>query len=353
MSKLSSAPSSSPSTSLATRLHLSPRCSDVLLALGALTVARFAFRGAKLLYRTCLRGRSSNLRRYQAPSGDGWALVTGCTSGLGEAFAFELARRGFHVMLVARNAQKLQEVSDAIRKLYPQTITRIVVSDAAATGDAGAAAIEAVRSAAAEVPLRVLINNVGVLDDNRFVEQTVSAVQEMINVNVAYTTLLTHALLPQLQREASATASARTAVLNVSSQCGVFGVPFYSVYSATKSYLIGLSHSLREELRHDNSAAGGSGRVDVSSYTPSRLCTRMTGIETPSFFVPSAQSCAVAALDQLGARDFAGVASHALLLEVGEAIDAESRGKLEYKEVEQVVINKKKKLAAAAAVAAQ
>ena len=339
MAKPPSAPAATAATSgspsLSTRLHLSPRASDVLIAVGALTVARFAFRGAQMLYRSFLRGRRSNLSRYQTPSEDGWALVTGCTSGLGEAFAFELARRGFHVMLVARNAGKLQEVSDAIRAKYPRTITRIIVSDAAATGPESAAAVDAVRTAAAEVPLRLLINNVGVLDESRFVDQSSKAMGEMIQANVAYTTLLTHALLPQLQREASAAAGARTGVLFVSSQCGVFGVPFLAVYSATKSFVIGLSHSLRDELRNDHSALAGSGRVDVSCFTPSRLCTRMTGIQDPSLFVPSAEAVAQAALDRLGLREFAGVAAHQIMRDLGEGIDEETRGTIAYRGMEQ------------------
>lgn len=329
-------------------MHLSPRASDALLLVGALSVASLAWRGAKLLYRVALRGSccgSKGLQVYQtSPPGNAWAAVTGSTEGIGRAFCFELARRGFHLLLVGRNAEKLQALAGTIRATHPQTITRIVVSDAAATGAEGLEAVEAVRAAAAEVPLRLLMNNVGTITESRFVAQTSAQVQEMLQVNAMYTTMLTHALLPQLQREASATPQNRTGIMNVSSLCGVFPMPFLSVYSATKSYVIALSHALRTELAHDLSVAGGSGRVDVSAFTPARVCTRMTGISEPSFLVPTPEAVARAALDEMGNRDLGGVRAHRMLLEIGGLFDDDTRGKLEYQAQEAEMQKKAAKM---------
>jgi 17beta-estradiol 17-dehydrogenase / very-long-chain 3-oxoacyl-CoA reductase len=94
---------------------------------------------------------------------DGWALVTGCTSGIGEAFANELASRGWNLLLVARSQAKLDALCKSITTKFPKVRTATAVSDALSLDKKE---IEKVVRAAEELPgaLKILINNGTILD---------------------------------------------------------------------------------------------------------------------------------------------------------------------------------------------
>ena len=59
----------------------------------------------------------------------GWALITGASDGLGKQYAFELAKEGFNIILMARNKQKLLGVAKELKDAYPSTKTSILVFD--------------------------------------------------------------------------------------------------------------------------------------------------------------------------------------------------------------------------------
>jgi 17beta-estradiol 17-dehydrogenase / very-long-chain 3-oxoacyl-CoA reductase len=69
-------------------------------------------------------------KRYGAGS---WGVVTGCTSGIGEAYAHDIARRGLNVVLISRTKSKLEKVASDLKASYPDVQTKIVVADFAST----------------------------------------------------------------------------------------------------------------------------------------------------------------------------------------------------------------------------
>lgn len=79
------------------------------------TVISFTIRVCLWLMRTFFF-RSKALERAAPPGDKNWAIVTGCTSGIGEGFAEELAARGLNVVLVSRNPKKLHEIRQRIGK---------------------------------------------------------------------------------------------------------------------------------------------------------------------------------------------------------------------------------------------
>lgn len=197
-----------------------------------------------------------DLTQFQTKAKDAWAMVTGCTGGIGEAFAFELARRGFNVLLVSRSEAKLKELAAAIKAKYPKTQVDYVASDATSTDAKDIQSV--VDKAATKRGLTILINNVGVSNNPSLFDQTAAKeIEDMIVVNCRYSSILTHKIVPLLKKQP------RAAIVNLSSQSAFYHVPYLAVYSATKAYNYAFSNALREELKADN--------IDVLALTPGTL----------------------------------------------------------------------------------
>ena len=127
-----------------------------------------------------LRPSKDLKKRY----GDGWAIVTGASDGIGKAYAFELARRGFKVGLIARNKEKLDAVAEEIRKTH-NTETKCVVFDF------NVFYTEEVITKLKEKlevfdKVSLLINNVGVYYGGLFHQILDKNVQAMLNVNTVF-----------------------------------------------------------------------------------------------------------------------------------------------------------------------
>jgi 17beta-estradiol 17-dehydrogenase / very-long-chain 3-oxoacyl-CoA reductase len=100
-----------------------------------------------------------------------WALITGCTSGIGESYADDLARRGFNLLLLSRSADKLKALQDRLVARYRVAVDTLPV-DALAAGatptvnkaeaDTQASVYRRITEWVADRPVTILINNVGV-----------------------------------------------------------------------------------------------------------------------------------------------------------------------------------------------
>jgi 17beta-estradiol 17-dehydrogenase / very-long-chain 3-oxoacyl-CoA reductase len=262
------------------------------------------------------------------PADDAWALVTGATAGLGEGFAFELANRGFNLILVSRSEEKLQATSAAIRVKYPTIQVKVVRSEAASV-DEQETNLPAIVDVANSVPLRIVVNNVGVLTEELLVDTAVEEIDAMLTINCRYGTLLTRALIPVLKKAKQA------AIINVASQCGVFHLPYMAVYSGSKAYCIALSHALREELMEDG--------IEVLAHIPSRIVSSMSGFAAPAPGVCSAEDSASGALNAIGLRDHAGHAAHEWLRKIGALVPANMRGRMAWTEMKDAAKKKAEK----------
>lgn len=167
------------------------------------------------------------------------ALITGASSGIGAAFAEQLAGAGCDLVLVARTVERLEALADTLRVRHGR---RIEVIPADLTADAAGATLAA---AVAEHGLEIdlLINNAGFGTAGSF--HTLDATHEHreILLNAAAVVDLCHAFVPAMLERG------RGAVINIASMAGFQPVPYMSVYGATKAFVLSFSQGLWGEVR--------------------------------------------------------------------------------------------------------
>ncbi|WP_047864151.1 SDR family NAD(P)-dependent oxidoreductase [Rubrobacter aplysinae] len=196
------------------------------------------------------------MQRY--PFAGGTCVLTGAASGIGEAMAHGLAARGSHLVLMDRDAERLETVAGEIRSSYPGLGVATYVVDLA-EADAAKAAAGRIRRETPRITL--LINNAGVALGGRFDQVTPEEFNWVMNVNLRAPVLLTHHLLPALKE------SPGSHVVNVSSLFGLIAPAGQSAYSASKFALRGFSEALRHELVPDG--------IGVTTVHPGGVRTRI------------------------------------------------------------------------------
>ena len=186
----------------------------------------------------------------------GWALVTGASSGLGECYAEALAERGFPLLLVARRAERLEDLAAKLRKERGVDV-EVVVLDLA-----DPAAADRVAAAAGDREVGVLVNNAGFGFSGRFADGDPAADARMVQLNCGTVVALTHRFLPPMLRRG------RGAVIVVASLAGHQPTPWFAVYGATKAFDLAFAEALWSELR-------GTG-VDVQALCPGSTRTEFS-----------------------------------------------------------------------------
>jgi short-subunit dehydrogenase len=170
------------------------------------------------------------------------ALVTGASSGIGEAFARELARRGADLVLVARSEDKLARLAAELSHGAggARVAAEVLPADLSAPG---AAARLAARLQERGLETDVLVNCAGFGLFGALPDADAGRLTEEIQVNVVALTELTRALLPgMLARD-------RGAIVNVASTAAFQPVPYMSVYGASKAYVLSFTEALWAETR--------------------------------------------------------------------------------------------------------
>jgi uncharacterized protein len=166
------------------------------------------------------------------------AVVTGASSGIGAAFARKLARQGFDLLLVARRADRLRQLSDELAASHHVRVD-LCVADLA-----DAAAVEQVADLlTARLDLELLINNAGFGTVGHFADKELQPQMDMLRVHVLAAARLAGAALPGMIRRG------RGGIVNVSSIGAWLPCAGNVQYAATKSYLNTFSEGLQDELR--------------------------------------------------------------------------------------------------------
>lgn len=185
------------------------------------------------------------------------ALITGASSGIGEALALVCAQHQYDLILVARSEQKLEALAAQLREDHGIDVS-VKTYDLTAP-DAPRLLSEELISQGKQIDM--LINNAGVLEHGAFVAIAPDDHHNIVQLNVvALTAMLAHLLPPMVAR-----GSGR--VLNVASIGAFQPLPSVATYSASKAFVLSLSESLAEEVK-------GTG-VTITALCPGLTATNM------------------------------------------------------------------------------
>ncbi len=175
------------------------------------------------------------------------AVITGGSQGVGRATALLFARKGYNVVVCARNVQNLKYVADDCVKVSGRQGSAMAIP-CDVTDEAQ------VRAMARSVMARfesvdVLVNNAGIMAKGSFTEVPAIEADRLLRVNYLGSYMVTQAFLPQLQKEASKKHGMdRPSIIMVNSYSGKVPVKNMSAFSASKFALLGLTEAIKAEL---------------------------------------------------------------------------------------------------------
>ncbi|XP_076131209.1 hydroxysteroid (20-beta) dehydrogenase 2 [Alosa pseudoharengus] len=238
--------------------------------------------------------RQTDLRVYGQ-----WAVVTGSTSGIGLAYASELARRGLDIVLISRSMKKLQDVAAEIENRYGRQ-TRVIQTDFTE----GHQIYPAIAKNLKGLNIGILVNNIGlnysgVLANFLDVPNCEQKITQMINCNILSLTQMTRIVLPDMVERG------RGLIINMSSECASQPQPMVTMYCATKIFMNYFSRCLNAEYRSDG--------ITVQCVAPLLVHTNMTQHMGMNPLMKSAPEFAREALNTVGYSTYtSGCMSHAL-----------------------------------------
>ncbi|MGI8811043.1 MAG: SDR family NAD(P)-dependent oxidoreductase [Pyrinomonadaceae bacterium] len=167
------------------------------------------------------------------------SLITGASSGIGEAFARRLADEGRDLFLVARSDGKLRSLCDELKEKHKINANYLALD----LIDAGAAESLFDETQRLGLEVELLINNAGFGSMGDFATLELERELEIIDLNISALVALTHRFLQPMRVRRSGT------IINVSSAAGFQPLPFMATYAATKSFVTAFSEAIAEENR--------------------------------------------------------------------------------------------------------
>jgi short-subunit dehydrogenase len=180
----------------------------------------------------------------QSPKGT--AFVTGASSGIGAVYADRLARRGYDLVLVARNAERLEALATRLRTETGRTV-EVLPADLA---DPAQLAQVTARIAADPAPA-LLVNNAGIALDGTLADTPAQDVAKLIALNVTAPTLLAQAALRAFKSSGSDNQHGG-GIINIASVLALAPELLDGVYSGSKAFLLNLTQGLAHELGPDS-----------------------------------------------------------------------------------------------------
>lgn len=222
-------------------------------------------------------------------------LITGASSGIGKDMAKILNQKGYNLVLVARDIEKLEQTKKELEKSVQNepTIENNKIEKAYKNSKKATNKIEIIQMDLSEEQncielankvkdIDILINNAGFGDCGRFSETDLNKDISMIKTNVIAYHILTKLYLKEMKKKNSGK------ILNVASIAGFMPGPLMATYYATKNYIVRLSEAIREELKKEKS------KVQISILCPGPVETNFNKVANVKFSLREANSMQVA-----------------------------------------------------------
>jgi short-subunit dehydrogenase len=214
-------------------------------------------------------------------------LITGASSGIGEALAKLFAKDGYNLVLVARTRNTLARLA---KKLIDQYSIQVRVEPVDLSKRTAAKKLAA-SLAEQDIDIEILVNNAGVLEHGNFIEIGATGHQRLIDLNISGLTSMLDHFLPQMVQRGSGR------VLNVASIASFQPVPTLATYAATKAYVLSLTESLSEELKESG--------VTITALCPGITATNMvSAVQQSSPELNKIPGFAIGDVDDVAAQGF-------------------------------------------------
>jgi short-subunit dehydrogenase len=167
------------------------------------------------------------------------AVITGASRGIGESYARLLAARGYDLVLVARDAERLQRVAETVRAGH-RVAAECLVLDLALRDAAERLHAEMSRRGAA---VDLLVNNAGFGLYGDFLAQPMARIEDMVHLHILTLVKTVRLFLPDML------ARRRGAIINVASTAGLHPLPYLALYAATKAFMVSFGQAIAMEAR--------------------------------------------------------------------------------------------------------
>ena len=202
-------------------------------------------------------------------------LLTGASSGIGKDMAKILNKKGYDLVLVARDEEKLKNVKNELEKESNGNKIEIISMDLSVEANCTKLCKDV-------KDVDILINNAGFGDCGNFTRTDLNKEIKMIKTNIVAYHILMKEYLKQMKERGSGK------ILNVASIAGFMPGPLMATYYATKAYVVRLSEAVREELKKEKS------NVKISILCPGPVATNFNNVANVKFKLREANSFDVA-----------------------------------------------------------
>lgn len=212
------------------------------------------------------------------------ALITGASSGIGEAFARELAKRGMNLVLTARSEEKLTTIAVEIATAYGVE-THVFAGDLSEK-QTPFELFQFTRKN--NLAIDLLINNAGFGKWGHFLSENSSVYEDMLEVNINAVVKLTHLFLPPML------ASGAGGIINVASTGAFQPCPYIATYAASKAFVLSFSEALYGEFYKKG--------ITVTALCPGNTATRfqaVAGADTRDMYIEPAEKVAREGIEAL------------------------------------------------------
>ncbi|EDO16490.1 hypothetical protein Kpol_513p6 [Vanderwaltozyma polyspora DSM 70294] len=233
-----------------------------------------------------------NYSKYGSKNGN-YCVITGASDGIGKEFAFQMAKRGFNLILISRTLSKLETLQKEISTKYNVKVEVLAIDVAKDSEDN----YSAIKELCGKFPITALINNVGQSHSIPvpFLETDEDEMRRIITINNTATLMITQIIAPMIIKTTKESSKkTRGLILTMGSFGGLIPTPLLATYSGSKAFLQSWSSSLAGELKEHN--------VDVELIISYLVTSSMSKIRKTSMMIPNPKTFVASTLRNIGRR---------------------------------------------------